>query len=535
MPIIENKVNKIEDEYPPVKESEKQKNHAELPQASQSEPIKLNNSVLASMAAKRQEKIAVLTDKVAILEARIQDNKAKIDKWTQKIQRAESKKAFFKEMISTDSLPKPVLSFFKSMAERQEEKVEILKSKIQKKNVKNISLKQKIQQNNNKISKHKAKIDRLQNTDKFLSDMKNPEALKGDFVSALQDFRKQSLYNCSKKSLKIDSKIARMEEAINKADTSLQKVKLRNKIAKLEDKKSDIDRKIAKLEDMTEKLESLKQLPDEQVEQIVNNSVEQIENQIKNNNNLSEEIVDSTVINEADKAITDSQKNVPDNDKDIKDKLLAEIDNDMIFIGEITFETAKHIKEAGFSYENGKLEKATDTIGDDFYDYTRNGIINYDMEKAVSQSDGKDKMVYLQITQEQADFLKSRNDLEFAIFESKPNTNNTEKRSGILRYQISFRASNSESISNALAAFKNEIDNPLKNTEMAIEENYNNIDGVLNNIPADKSENTKRNPKKTNPFSKEAIAKSAKTITSKPKQVEDKNKSHQRSQGIEKK
>ncbi len=79
-----------------------------------------------------------------------------------------------------------------------------------------------------------------------------------------------------------------------------------------------------------------------------------------------------------------------------------------------------------------------------------------------------------------------------------------------------------------------QADNPLKNTEMAIEENYNNIDGVLNNIPAEKSENTKRNQKKTNPFSKEAISESAKTIRSKPKQVKDKNKSHQRSQGIEK-
>ncbi len=519
---------------PEISKSPTAKKTAEkLSEISQTEPIKINNSVIASLAAKRQEKIVVLTDKVAILEAKIEDNKAKIDKWTQKIQKAESKKNFCNDMVATASLPKPVLSFFKSMAERQEQKLANLNSKIQKRNIKNISLKQKIQQNNNKISKHKAKIDRLLNTDKFLSDMKNPEALKGDFVSALQDFRKQSLYNCSKKSLKIDSKIARMEEAINKADTSLQKVKLRNKIAKLEDKKSDINRKIAKLEDMTEKLESLKQLPDEQVEQIVNNSVEQIENQIKNNNNLSEEIINDTMINETDKAITDSQKSVPDNEKDIIDKLSAEISNDMIFIGEITFETAKHIKEAGFSYENGKLEKITDTVNDNFYDYSRNGKINDEMEKAVSQSDGKDKMVYLQITQEQADFLKSRNDLEFAIFESKPNTNNTEKRSDILRYQISFRASNSESISNALAAFKNEIDNPLKNTEMAIEENYNNIDGVLNNIPAEKLVNTKRNQKKNNPFSKAAISESAKNISSKPKQIEPKNNTHKITQGIE--
>ena len=93
---------------------------------------------------------------------------------------------------------------------------------------------------------------------------------------------------------------------------------------------------------------------------------------------------------------------------------------------------------------------------------------------------------------------------------------------------------NNSVLASMAAKRQEKIDNPLKNTEMAIEENYNNIDGVLNNIPADKSENTKRNPKKTNPFSKEAISESAKTIRSKPKQVEDKNKSHQRSQGIEK-
>lgn len=366
MPEIES-TSKSEQELPKKKEEETirttlapdEKPHEIT--AKQHPEYKINNPILASQVEKRQMKIAKLEDKNTALSDKIAKNDTKIAKQQSKIEDAQKTKAYCKTLLESATLPKPLQVFFKSMMDRQENKIERCSKKIDNLQDKNTNLNNKISENNKKISKHTAKIENLQKVDKFLTNMQSREGRRENFVQAVSDLRKTSLERNSEKSLKLDVKIAQKEAALIKATSSVEKVQLRNQITKLQDRLDSVNEKISKLTAMTDKLEKLTALSDQQADKVIENATNNINKQLAANENMSEQAVVDTVVNETGKAITNNEidnRTTPQNEEQsIIEKLNGEINNDLAFFGEVTYETAQHIKEAGYELKGNDLQK----------------------------------------------------------------------------------------------------------------------------------------------------------------------------------
>lgn len=321
----------------------------------------INNPILASQVEKRQIKIAKLEDKNAILSDKIVKNETRIEKQNAKIEDAQKTKAYCKTLLESAALPKPLQIFFQSMMDRQETKIKKCNDKIGDLKDKNTNLTDKITENNKKISKHTAKIESLQKIDKFLTNMQLREGRRENFIQAISDFRKSSLERNSEKSLKLDIKIAQKEAALTKAASSVEKVQLRNQIAELQKRLDAVNAKISKLTAMTDKLEKLTTLSDQQAGKVIENATNSINKQLAANASMSEQAVVDTVVNETGKAITNNEidnRTTPQNEeKAIIEKLNGEINDDLAFFGEVTYETVQHIKEAGYELKDNNLHK----------------------------------------------------------------------------------------------------------------------------------------------------------------------------------
>lgn len=263
----------------------------------------MNNPILASQVEKRQMKIAKLEDKNTVLSNKIAKNETRIEKQQAKIQDAQKTKAYCKTLLESVTLPKPLQVFFKSMMDRQENKIERCSKKIDDLQDKNIDLTNKITENNNKISKHTAKIESLQKIDKFLTNMQSREGRRENFVQAVSDLRKISLERNSERSLKLDVKIAQKEAALTKVTSSVKKVQLRNQIAKLQVKLNSVNEKITKLTAMTDKLERLATLSEPQADKVIVSATENIQASLEQNRNMSTNAVVNTVLDETDKTL----------------------------------------------------------------------------------------------------------------------------------------------------------------------------------------------------------------------------------------
>lgn len=366
MPEIES-TSKSEQELPKKKEEETirttlapdEKPHEIT--AKQQPEYKINNPILASQVEKRQMKIAKLEDKNTALSDKIAKNDAKITKQQSKIEDAQKTKAYCKTLLETATLPKPLQVFFQSMMNRQENKIKKCNDKIGDLKDKNTNLNNKISENNKKISKHTAKIENLQKVDKFLTNMQSREGRRENFVQAVSEFQRSSLERSSVKSSKLQSQIAQKETALTKATSSVEKVQLRNQITKLQDRLDSVNEKISKLTAMTDKLEKLTALPNQQADKVIENATSSINKQLAANQNMNEQMVVDTVINEAGKAITNNEidnRTTPQNEEQsIIEKLNGEINDDLAFFGEVTYETAQHIKEAGYELKGNDLQK----------------------------------------------------------------------------------------------------------------------------------------------------------------------------------
>ena len=263
----------------------------------------INNPILASQVEKRQMKIAKLEDKNTILSDKIAKNETRIEKQNAKIEDAQKTKAYCKTLLESAALPKPLQVFFQSMMDRQETKIKKCNDKIGDLKDKNTNLTDKITENNKKISKHTTKIESLQKIDKFLTNMQSREGRRENFIQAISDFRKSSLERNSDKSLKLDIKIAQKEAALTKVTSSVEKVQLRNQIAKLQDKLNTVNEKISKLTVMTNKLEKLTTLSEPQADKVIVSATENIQASLEQNRNMSTNAVVDTVLDETDKTL----------------------------------------------------------------------------------------------------------------------------------------------------------------------------------------------------------------------------------------
>ncbi len=263
----------------------------------------INNPILAAQVEKRQMKIAKLEDKNAALFDKIAKNKTRIEKQQAKIEGAQKTKAYCKTLLESAALPQPLQVFFQSMMDRQKTKIKRCSEKISNLKEKSEGLTDRISSNNKKIAKHTAKIESLQKVDKFLTNMQSREGRRENFIQAISDFRKSSLERNSEKSLKLDMKIAQKEAALTRATSSVEKVQLRNQIAKLQDKLNSVNEKISKLTAMTDKLEKLTTLSELQADKVVVSATENIQASLEQNRNMSTNAVVGTVLDETDKTL----------------------------------------------------------------------------------------------------------------------------------------------------------------------------------------------------------------------------------------
>lgn len=285
---------------------------------------KFTNTALAATADKLKEKIATLEDKNTALSAKISKNEKKIEKRQAKIEDAQKTKAYCKTLIETTALPQPLAAFFQSMEKRNAGKAERLSEKIKTTQSKNKELSAKIKKNTVKIEKNNKKIDTLEKVDKFLNNMHTKEGRKENFITGLQKFRIALLEKKQLKNLKLDNKISETELSLTKLSSALDKVKLRNKIAKYKAVKDKLNSQIKKLEDMRSKLDNIANISDSNADKVISAASENITSALNENKNINPNKVVDTVITKTDKILDEIDRIV---DRSIDNINRSEKDN----------------------------------------------------------------------------------------------------------------------------------------------------------------------------------------------------------------
>ena len=260
---------------------------------------------LAMKAEKHQAKIDKLTIRAAKLTDKINKGKQKIDKWNAKIADAQKTKAYCKQLLETQSLPKPLQIFFQGMLDRQDKKIKSCQEKIGQKREKIKKFKSKRKQFLTKITKRQAKIDKIAVIDRFITNMASEQGRRENFLQMLTGLRNSSLDKKNKKVLSLENKIAQKELALSKASTEIEKVRLKQQIDKLNEQKDKLQKKITQLETMAEKLEAFTAMPEYDANKVINATTESAKSTFEHNNYDNMEDV---IIDEAEKAFNNQNK-----------------------------------------------------------------------------------------------------------------------------------------------------------------------------------------------------------------------------------
>ena len=260
---------------------------------------------LAMKAEKHQAKIDKLTIRAAKLTDKINKGKQKIDKWNAKIADAQKTKAYCKQLLETQSLPKPLQIFFQGMLDRQDKKTKSCQEKIGQKREKIKKFKSKRKQFLTKITKRQAKIDKIAVIDRFITNMASEQGRRENFLQMLTGLRNSSLDKKNKKVLSLENKIAQKELALSKASTEIEKVRLKQQIDKLNEQKDKLQKKITQLETMAEKLEAFTAMPEYDANKVINATTESAKSTFEHNNYDNMEDV---IIDEAEKAFNNQNK-----------------------------------------------------------------------------------------------------------------------------------------------------------------------------------------------------------------------------------
>lgn len=260
---------------------------------------------LAVKAEKHQAKIDKLTIRAAKLTDKINKGKQKIDKWNAKIADAQKTKAYCKQLLETQSLPKPLQIFFQGMLDRQDKKIKSCQEKIGQKREKIKKFKSKRKQFLTKITKRQAKIDKIAVIDRFITNIASEQGRKENFLQILTGLRNSSLDKKNKKVLSLENKIAQKELALSKASTETEKVRLKQQIDKLNEPKNKLQEKIKQLETMAEKLEAFAAMPEYDTDKVIDAATENAKATFEHDDYDNMEDV---IIDEADKAFSDQNK-----------------------------------------------------------------------------------------------------------------------------------------------------------------------------------------------------------------------------------
>ena len=267
------------------------------------EQTKIHNSILASQASKLEVKIARIEDNNTAITNKIAENERKIEAQQARIDEAQKSKEYYKELLDTTALPKPLKSFITSVMNRQDKIIENCNNRIAKSTNKNAVLKDKIAENEKAIEKHKSKIGQLQKVENFLKNMHFKEGRRENFIKVISELRNWSLKKTQSRLEKLEARISKKELALSAAATATEKVQLRNQLSQLNERKDKLEDKINKLTAMTNKLDKLSSLSEQQADEVVKVATQNIESVLNQNKNRDADNIVTTVLDEADKSL----------------------------------------------------------------------------------------------------------------------------------------------------------------------------------------------------------------------------------------
>lgn len=226
---------------------------------------KIDISVIASIYDKSARKIAGYEDKKIILAEKADNAQLNIEKANRFI---ETYKEISDPSVAK-AVPAPVLNFIRLIVLEKQNKVQSLQNKVEKYN-------NKISASNQKIDKHTKRMEICEKINTFLLNMKTPEGRQENFVVGLQEFHSMSLNRTTEKLATINKKINKFSLAYENTHYASEKIKLRDKLAKLNGKKNKLEAKLEGLNSMGDKFTAVKETTAEKAEAIISKSYDGI-------------------------------------------------------------------------------------------------------------------------------------------------------------------------------------------------------------------------------------------------------------------
>lgn len=229
--------------------------------------FEINIPIISNIYDKSAGKIAKFEDKNMLLTE-------KSDKAQLKIKKANKFIETYNELVTpafAKAIPAPVFNFIKLIAEQKQSKVQTLQGKIEKYNG-------KIAVNNKKIDKHTKRMETCGKINVFLTNMKTSEGRQENFVIGLHEFQSMSLNKTMEKLAAVNEKINKSLLDYENTHFASEKLRLRDKLIKLNTKKDKLEAKLESLNSMSNKFTAVKETTAEKAETIISKSYDSIVN-----------------------------------------------------------------------------------------------------------------------------------------------------------------------------------------------------------------------------------------------------------------
>lgn len=230
-----------------------------------SDKSKISVPIISNIYDKSASKIAKLEDKNMLLTDKSHKAQLKIDKANRFIE-------VYNQISSpsvSKAVPAPLFNFIKLIAEQKQNKVASLQNKVEKHN-------DKIEANNKRIDKHTKRMETCEKVNVFLTNMKTSEGRQENFVVGLQEFQSMSLNRTTEKLATVNEKINNFSLAYENTHYASEKIKLRDKLAKLNGKKNKLEVKLEGLNGMGDKFTAVRETTVEKAETIISKSYDDI-------------------------------------------------------------------------------------------------------------------------------------------------------------------------------------------------------------------------------------------------------------------
>ncbi len=405
--------------------------------------------LFASMIDRQESKRADLLDKIDRIDRKIADRTDRIDKLNAKVEDLEmsikTSKAFEKAFSST-----PLAKLFENSIAKKEAKMEeIRKVKIPKHEGKIQVQEGKKKVATEKLGKVNRKIDKLEKVQNFFTAIssKDREERHQGFVTGLEnlsDFRRESLEN---KLHKINNKIEKLTADYSSPNlTNVQRHDLKKEITFQEVKARNITKKISEIDNLHKELSDIK------------------------NDKFTETEIEAAIDKTADK-ISERLENADITEKGIVNNIVAQtVEAGSEAISEVVAE--KGAVQAEINNAEIDLERVPDEREPDVTDNKEQQIMN-----AIAAVTGIDISELNRLP------VDIKTDI---IAEYQQNNGN------ITTEQLTERICNIADITPQNVPVQQERplqtkeNNPLRDIEDLMEQNDNQIDGVINNLPPEK-------------------------------------------------